>query len=247
MKTQVYKKIGNKGLSDEQETQKILTKIRMKHKYRCGGEEMTLQVEPTHYFNQEYDNKNRFISYWHQINEIFKLPHETVLEIGIGNGFVSKYLRERGVNIVTLDIDKRLKPDIVGSVLDIPFQANSFQIVACYELLEHLPYRDTAKALSEISRVSKQYIILSLPDVNIVYRIYIHIPKIGEIKKLIPLPRIKKPIHRFDGEHYWEIGKAGYPLKRIIGDMQKHGLKLERTYRVYEMPYHRFFILRKEN
>jgi len=204
-----------------------------------------LQVRPDHYYDIDYDTKQRFCSYWHQIHEILLLKQNEVLEIGVGNRFVSNYLRERGINIVTLDIDKELKPDVVGSVLDIPFRDNSFQIVACYELLEHLPYEYVAKALSEISRVSKQYVILSLPDVNRVYRIYIYIPKIGEIKRLLPLPRIRKPIHKFDGQHYWEIGKAGYSLKRVVGDMQKEGLQLERTYRVFEHPYHRFFILRK--
>lgn len=51
--------------------------------------------------------------------------------IGIGNGFVSRYLRDRGVNVTTLDIDKDLKPDVVGAVLDIPFPKASFQVVMC--------------------------------------------------------------------------------------------------------------------
>ena len=206
---------------------------------------MKLQVRPDHYYNTGYDDKPRFVTYWYQIQEILLVEPSEVLEIGIGNSFISKYLRERSIKVVTLDIDKRLEPDIAGSVLNIPFQDKSFQVVAGYELLEHLPYEDVPKALAEMSRVSKEYIILSLPSANRVYRVYIHIPKVGEIKKLVPLPRMKKPIHRFDGEHYWEIGKAGYPLKRIVDDMQNEGLKLERTYRVYENPYHRFFILRK--
>ena len=53
---------------------------------------MKPQVEPNHYFNESYNSKERFISYWHQINEIIKLKPKKVLEIGIGNGFVSKYL-----------------------------------------------------------------------------------------------------------------------------------------------------------
>ena len=208
---------------------------------------MKLQVKRDHYYDIDYDTKQRFCSYWHQIHEILLLKQNEVLEIGVGNSFVCEYLRERGADIVTLDIDKELKPDVVGSVLNIPFQDRSFQIVACYELLEHLPYENLSKALSEIFRVSKSYAILSLPDATRVYRVHIHIPRIGEIKKLVPSPRIKSPIHRFDGEHYWEIGKVGYPLKRVVSDIEKQGLQLERTYRVYEMPYHRFFILRKEN
>jgi len=207
---------------------------------------MKPQVKPNHYFVNSYDSKGRFISYWYQINEIIKLNPKKVLEIGIGNGFVSKYLKERRVNILTLDIDKRLNPDIVGSVLDVPFPDNSFEVVACYELLEHLQYKNFYKALSEIFRVSKSYAILSLPDASRVYRMYLQIPKIGTFKRLILLPRLKNPIHKFNGEHYWEIGKAGYPLSKITKDIEKVRFNIKKTYRIFENPYHRFFILKKE-
>jgi len=206
---------------------------------------MKLQVDPGHYFNKSYDTKERFISYWHQINEIMELNPKKVLEIGVGDGFVSKYLKERGVNVITLDIDERLKPDAVGSVLDIPFSESSFDVVTCYEVLEHLPYENFKKALSEIFRVSKSYAILSLPDASRVYRLYVHIPKVGIIKKLIPLPRYDRRIHKFDGEHYWEIGKAGYPLNKITKDIESVRFNIVKTYRVFEYPYHRFFVLKK--
>ena len=63
---------------------------------------------------------------------------------------------------------------------------------------------------------------------------------------LVPLSRLKNPTHKFDGEHYWEIGKAEYPLSKIINKIQKAGFRVKKTYRVFENPYHRFFILRKE-
>ena len=55
-----------------------------------------------------------------------------MLEIGIGNGFVSKYLKERKIKVTTVDIDERLNPDIAGSVLELPFAKGSFDVVACY-------------------------------------------------------------------------------------------------------------------
>lgn len=210
-----------------------------------SDEKFKPQVKSDHYYKITYDTKERFCSYWHQVHEVLLLNPSEVLEIGIGNGFVSRYLRDRRINVTTLDIDKELKPDVVGSVLDIPFPDASFQVVMCCEVLEHLPYDNVSRALSEISRVSKQYIVLSIPDANRVYRLFLHIPKIGIIKKLIPFPQIRKPIHRFDGEHYWEIGKAGYPLKRIISDIERQGMEIIKTYRVFESPYHRFFIMRK--
>jgi len=206
---------------------------------------MKLQIETSHYFNMFYDSKKRFISYWHQIYEIIKLEPKRVLEIGIGNSFLSKYLKDRNLKVITLDIDEKLNPDKVGSVLNIPFADNSFEVVACYELLEHLPYENFFKAISEIFRVSKSYSVLSLPDKSRFCSLYLQIQKIVIFKKLLGLPRISVPIHKFDGEHYWEIGKAGYPLEKITKDIQRTGFKIEKTYRIFENPEHRFFILRK--
>ncbi len=204
-----------------------------------------IRTSPYFYFDPSYDSKGRFCSYWHQINEIISLNPKAVLEIGIGSGFVFKYLKERKINIIALDIDKKLNPDIVGNIMSLPFGDNVFDVVAAYEVLEHQPYENFYKSLHEIFRVSSAYAILSLPDVDRVYRFNMQIPLLGEIKKLIPLPRLKKPVHQFDGEHYWEIGKKGYLLSRITDDIQKTGFKIESTYRVLENPYHLFFVLKK--
>jgi ubiquinone/menaquinone biosynthesis C-methylase UbiE len=206
---------------------------------------MKPQVEPDHYFEKSYDSKERIISYWHQSKEIIELNPKKVLEIGIGNGFVSQYLRNRKINVVTLDIDERLKPDILGSILDIPFADESFDTIASYEVLEHLPYNNVKKALFEMYRVSQKSVILSLPDCTLAYRFCLSIPKVSMINKLIPLPRLKAPQHVFDGEHYWEIGKGGYPLSKIVDDIRKAGFDIKTTYRLFENPYHRFFILEK--
>ncbi len=205
---------------------------------------MNLQVEPQHYY-KNYDSKKRFCSYWHQINEITSHNPLSILEIGIGNGFVSKYLTQNGFNVVTLDLDRELFPDIVSSILNIPFSEKSFEIVACYEVLEHLPYFYFKKALIELYRVSSSFVIISIPDSNTAYRLYIQIPKFGLFKKIVEIPKIKKINHHFDGQHYWEIGKANYSLEIISNTINEVGFKIEKTYRVFEMPYHRFFVLRR--
>ena len=210
------------------------------------SKKMKSQVEQYHYFNEYYDTKEYFISYWQQINEIYKLNPNRVLEIGIGSGFISTYLKRRDINIKTLDFDRQLTPDIVGSVLNIPFKNNSFDIVACYEVLEHLPFDNVSKALIEIYRITKSSAILSLPDVYPKIRIHVQIPLIRIIKKIITLPKIKKETHTFNGQHYWELGKSGYSLKDITTKINKVGFKIDRTYRLFEHPYHRFFILNKK-
>lgn len=192
----------------------------------------------------KYDSKERFISYWHQLNEIFKLKPSNVLEIGIGYGLTSAYLKNSGINVVTLDIKKEFNPNVHGNVLKIPFCNDSFDVVACFEVLEHLPFQEFNNALKEIKRVTNSYVILSLPDFSQVFRVLIHLPRIGVIKKLIPLSFIKAPYHGAIS-HHWEIGKKGYPLDKIIKIIKEQELKICDTYRLFDHPRHRFFLLKK--
>ncbi len=206
---------------------------------------MKPQVQPDHYFENAYDSKGRFISYWHQIYEITALEPQSILEVGIGNGLTSHYLKQRGLNTTTIDIDAQLRPDISGSILDLPFQDNSFDVVACFEVLEHISYEKLPQVLSELHRISCRYVILSLPDCSKVYPLYVQIPKLGTLKRLVPLPRLKPIRHRFDGEHYWEIGKAEYPVQKIMHNIENAGFEIIKAYRVFEVPYHHFFVLSK--
>ncbi len=193
------------------------------------------------YYSHKYDSIGRFCSYWHQINEIITLDPENVLEIGIGNGLVCKYLKERDVNITTLDIKESVKADVVGNVLDIPLDDNSFDVVACYEVLEHLPYEKFHAALSEIRRVTRSYAILSMPDAKktLVFSIYSAEARRYEIK--IPLLGVRKK----GKYHQWEIGRKGYSLRKILRSIEKAKFEVKKHYRARGNPYHRFFVLKK--
>jgi len=207
---------------------------------------MKIQVEPDHYVNKNYDSKERFISYWHQISEINQIKAFSIIEIGIGNGFTSDYLKRRGYNLVTMDIDKKLNPDFVGSVHRMPFQEESFDLVACFEVLEHVPFDKFLHAIAEIHRVSKKHAIISLPDCSPQIRFGLQLPKFGMVNKLFTMPQKICKKHEFDGEHYWEIGKAGYSLKKITKCFNDAEFQINETYRIFELPYHRFFILEKQ-
>lgn len=206
----------------------------------------TTQVNPNHYHNDQYDSLKRFSSYWHQIDELMKLAPMSILEVGVGSGLVSSYLQKRGFKITTLDIDKRLEPTVTGSILKMPFKEDSFDAIGCYEVLEHIPYKDFKKALQELQRVTRKYVVISLPSTGYSYQFYFHIPFVKVLKKLFRIPLPPKE-HRFDGQHYWEIGKKSYPLQRIKQDMERAGFRIDKTYIAFENSYHRFFILEKLN
>ena len=160
--------------------------------------------------------KANFISYWHQINEVLKTKPKDFLEIGIGNGLVSNYLKTKGINVKTFDIDKRLNPTVVGEVDHLAeyFKENSFDTILCAEVLEHLPFSSFRKSLMEIHKVTKKNVVISLPHHALQFLLHIKIPL---IRKIILTMRIPFPFHHKWKEgyaHYWEIGWKGYPLKK---------------------------------
>lgn len=193
------------------------------------------------FYQLSYDSPDRFLSYWYQINEICSLKPNEILEIGIGNGFVAKYIKERLINITTMDIKEDLHPDICASVLDIPLESDSFDVVACCEVLEHLPYSDFLVALAQIRRVTRQYAIISLPDARkfFTFRIGVHRGKIFE--KNFDVWRIAKP----NKYHQWEVNQPGYPNKRISADIEKAGFRVIKNFRTYRGMPHRYFVLEK--
>ena len=193
-----------------------------------------------------YDSKRRFISYWHQIDEVLTCEPQHMLDVGVGTGFLSRYLRALDIAVTTVDIDKERKPDIVASVTALPCSDNVFDMVTAFEVLEHMPYEESLQSMRELHRVSSHWVLISLPDATRYLRLEVPIPKIGKWKRLYTISLCHPERHKMGEEgHYWEIGKAGYPLARIIQDMETTGFAIKKKYRVFENPYHHFFVLQK--
>ena len=206
---------------------------------------MEKQVTAAHYDFAKYVTKARWISFYHQVSEIITAEPDSVLEVGVGPGIIKSILKKTGhCTYESMDIDDELKPDYTGSILDMPFPNNQYDVVGCFQVLEHLPYDNFEKALSELLRVGKKSVIISLPDAGRV--MYLDIPRICR-HKMFNRPFARKRIHTFDGEHYWEINKKGYELHKIINTIKGIGKNynfiLTKEYRIYENPYHHFFVL----
>jgi predicted SAM-dependent methyltransferase len=205
------------------------------------------QVDKTHYEFSRYVTKKRWASIWQQLDEVIGLEPDTLLELGPGPGLFKALADHFGIKVETLDLDPELAPDYVASATALPFEDNSYDCVCAFQMLEHLPYEQSLQAFGEMARVAEKNVVISLPDAKAVWPYIVHIPKFGRKVFHFPRPRIKKPVHQFDGEHYWEINKQGYPLQKIMADFKTSNARLLRTFRVEEHPYHRFFIFGKNS
>ncbi len=202
-----------------------------------------IQVHADHYTNTSYLTKQRLASYWHQLNEILQLQPNSVLEIGVGSGFLRQQLPVLGIsNVLSADIDLALSPDMLADVRYLPIGDDCVDVAVAFQVLEHLPYDGFEQAIIEMKRVAKRFLIISLPDRTPTLR-WLLTASQWELKPhLLRIPLVwNRPISTLT--HYWEIGLKGYPLSRIKASLEGAGLQLQKTYQVPEYPYHRFFVL----
>jgi len=115
---------------------------------------------------------------------------EVVLDAGCGEGMIINYLDKTirrdddtldqnkfgsgqvkkmyyGIDISAGAIEEAKKRVLfanlqTGSVYALPYADNFFDLVICSEVLEHL--EEPEKALKELKRVSKKYVLLSVPN-----------------------------------------------------------------------------------
>ncbi len=91
----------------------------------------------------------------------YELKPQRILEVGCGSSPNINYLYGDRVGIDINEKAIEFMKDysdaqfLVGSVLDIPFSGESFEMVTCIEVLEHLYEKDVEKAVSELVRVLK--------------------------------------------------------------------------------------------
>ncbi len=109
---------------------------------------------------------------------ILELVRETgarrILDVGCGEGFTMRELREDGLEVEMVGADLNApalawnqaqhmaqSPLSVADIHHLPLADNSFDLVLCLEVLEHLA--DSAQGLRELLRVTRDYVLVSVP------------------------------------------------------------------------------------
>ncbi len=191
----------------------------------------------------KYSYPSRWGSYFYQLDSIFSLNPESVLEIGVGDRVIGSYIKNNTkVSYTCADVSSDLKPDVVASVTKLPFEDKSFDLTCAFEVLEHMPFEYFETALKELARVSKKYVIISLPHFGPSFQFLLKIPLLPKIEFSFKIPFAKK--HIFNGRHYWEIGKKGYSVSKILSTLENQFI-IKSHFVPFENQYHHFFILEK--
>lgn len=130
-----------------------------------------------------YEKEAEDVPLWGDIREIALaenlfdvLPKKfkSLIDVGCGDGYFLDYLskRKKGLNLTAFDLSKkRLKKVKMhlpliwakqGNILKMPFKNESFDVVVCSEVLEHI--KDYKRGLHELMRICKKYLIITVPN-----------------------------------------------------------------------------------
>jgi hypothetical protein len=175
----------------------------------------------------ELETEEHWRLYWRQqaiMGGVLK-SGDRLLEIGVGSGFTANYLRSKGFNVTTLDIDEEKNPDTVANVVAYE-PVIDFDCILAFEVFEHIPFQEFDKVIGRLSSKCKKAFFLSLPHYRwIAAQFAVKLPKLGKHDLTITLPKCKlTTIH-----HQWEIGYKNIDRQAIVKVFASYGFHLVRS------------------
>jgi SAM-dependent methyltransferase len=109
------------------------------------------------------------------VAEVVALSPQTFLDAGCGEGFVARRILDAkpeialtGCDVSGVALEMAACANVgarfvTGSIADLPFPDRSFDVVGCFEVLEHLPDELPRQALYELARVARHAVVVSVP------------------------------------------------------------------------------------
>ncbi len=176
-------------------------------------------------FAHEFDSKMNMYDTLKRIHTFYdellteNIQGKKVLDAGCGTGFFSQKAAERGALVTSMDLGENLLAQVakkcdstrvVGSILEMPFENNTFDIVVSSEVIEHIP--TPLKAIDEIHRVLKPggTLVLSTPNKLWYFSIWI-----ANKLKLRPYQGLENWVWR--GELKKKLKQTGFEIEAFPG------------------------------
>jgi len=146
----------------------------------------------------------------------------SLADIGCGNGAFVNYVSQRSphLDIVAIDRSREALKYVrtqkgEGDIAAIPLADRSVDCVTCLEVIEHLPVDVFDQALSELARVARKYVIISVPFAEKLERGHTQCPQCTSIFNL-------------------DLHLRSFSEPKIIALLEQHGFSCIATAKVGE-------------
>lgn len=188
------------------------------------------------FYGDEVTNMKDFLGNfysWEYFDEIHKRKPKGILEVGAGTGSMSILLSHLGYSVISVDNNKGILKKAqknndhyngkvkfqFADAFKLPFKNNSFDMSISQGFFEHFNNEEIRKLLDEQLRVSKKWVLFSVPNKH--YPVYDR----GD-ERLMPLSwwlaLIKKmcPHHNVTGFDYQFMLRKNFPVQTLYKMMR---------------------------
>jgi SAM-dependent methyltransferase len=188
--------------------------------------------DPSFWANEMLQDESNMLRF-HNTASMIPDDVENLLDAGCGNGVFVNYLSQHKPSLRLHAMDRSrnalqyVKTEKTeGDIVKMPFADKSFDCVTCLEVLEHLPISAFQQALDELVRVSRKYIIVSVPFNEILEDSYNRCPACRTIFNY------ELHMQSFSEEKFRDLFKGrNVSCKKALKDGLSISLKGHREYR----------------
>ncbi|BBO73281.1 hypothetical protein DSCW_06980 [Desulfosarcina widdelii] len=169
---------------------------------------------------QRLETEEHWRLYWNQQKIMQKKiqRNDTVLEIGVGSGFTANYLKSKGYDVKTIDIDSDKNPDIISNIVTYDFK-DSYDHILAFEVFEHIPFAEYTQLIKKLSLSCKQHLFLSVPRNEKVWMQFgFTLPFIGTHEFRVTTLRRKV----VTPSHFWEVDDGTVSMKRFEDTLREN-------------------------
>lgn len=160
---------------------------------------------------------------------------ETILDVGCGNGAITNVFapcyRIVGGDRSWVALQHLCAQKVQLSADSLPFRSQSFDLVMSHQMLEHLPDEVFQRAITELERVAKRYLLVSVPyrdpllhvracckECRCKYNIWGHLRNFNEVEEVRALfPNFSLQVHAFCGRENEYPTRPGLWVQQWIG------------------------------
>jgi len=160
---------------------------------------------------------------------------ETILDVGCGNGAITNTFTPRyrivGGDRSWVALQHLCAQRVQLSADFLPFRARSFDVVMSHQMLEHLPDGVFQRAVAELDRVAKRYLLVSVPykdpllhvracckECGCKYNIWGHVRKFDDVEIVRRLfPTFTLQVYAFCGRENIYPTRLGLWIQQWIG------------------------------
>ena len=154
---------------------------------------------------------------------------ERILDAGCGEGFVVSYLLQGNDGLTITGIDSSLQaiemarqmvPPVlstveggvlfdVGDLREMPYDDDSFDLVMCLEVLEHLP--DPHRGLRELRRVTSAHCLVSVP-----HEPFFRVTNFLRGKHVFAWGRDPEHLQHWTARQFRRLGEQYFEIERFV-------------------------------